>query len=571
MATIIADNIISPLGYTTKDNYRAVKSGKTALCHYSNMEGVPFSFTASLFSEEQRAKLQIQGYTFFESLAINSIRSALEQVNIDLHKTILIISSTKANVDLLTRNHTDENILSPAVAAQRIANAIGIKNCPVVVSNACISGVSAVLLAQRLIAINSYDNCIVCGVDHQSPFIISGFQSLKALSEDYCRPFDIERLGLNLGEAAATIIVSKEEPLKNNKWEIVSGAIRNDAYHISSPSPQGEGCMNAISYTLQDINQEVLALLNAHGTATMYNDQMESKAISNAGLSDIPVNALKGYYGHTMGAAGVLETILTMCSIDDNIILGTKGFEELGVSGRICLTTENLQTNKRDFVKIISGFGGCNGAIHLSKTGAYANVNVDRIKTDITHSIQINQDGVTIDGSPLLVNVRGKELLTYLYKTHIGNYPRFYKMDGLAKLGFMAAELLHQKENLEDFPSNNRAIVFFNKYSSLNADMTYMKSITDMENYFPSPSEFVYTLPNIVCGEIAIRQNYKGETCFYILPEEDEDRIQSIIQSTFYDRKTKSVICGWLEYENDNKFYASINIITNNGRTYFTN
>ena len=212
MATIIADNIISPLGFSTQANYQAVKAGKTALRQYENAPGIPFAFSASLFSKEQKEDFLLEGYTPFESLAITSIKKALETCPLPLdERTCLVISSTKLNVNLLTDKDVQENVHYPGRAAEKIAHAVGVTTTPIIVCNACISGVSALILANRLIEQKEYDYVIVCGVDVQSPFIISGFQSLKALSENSCQPFDIERTGLNLGEAAATIILSKEE------------------------------------------------------------------------------------------------------------------------------------------------------------------------------------------------------------------------------------------------------------------------------------------------------------------------------------------------------------------------
>ena len=351
MATILADNIISPLGSTTQANCQTIRSGKTALRHFSSGTDirVPFPFTAALFSEEQKRAFAIDGYTPFESLAITSIRETLTTCQIPMdQRTCLLISSTKHEGPL---------------AAQRIAQAVGIITIPIIVCNACISGVSALILADRLIEMQRYDYVIVCGLDLQTTFIMSGFHSLKALSPNECRPFDLERTGLNLGEAAATVILGKKP--KKGAWYILASAVRNDAYHSSSPSPKGEGCRMAIEAVMSPAGQP--ALINAHGTATLYNDQMEARAISQSGLSRIPVNALKGYFGHTMGAAGILETIITMHSLDNQTIIGTRGFEELGVSGNINIIRDNTPTDKTSFLKIISGFGGCNAAIHIAK------------------------------------------------------------------------------------------------------------------------------------------------------------------------------------------------------------
>lgn len=550
MATILADNIISPLGLTTQANCQAIESGMSALRQFKTDTyiRVPFPFTAALFSEDQKRAFAIDGYTSFESLAITSIRKTLATCRIPIdQRTCLLISSTKHEGPL---------------AAQRIAQAVGIITTPIIVCNACISGVSALILADRLIEMQRYDYAIVCGLDLQTTFIMSGFYSLKALSQNECHPFDLERTGLNLGEAAATVILGKKE--KKGDWYIWNSAVRNDAYHCSSPSPKGEGCRLAIEAVMTQVEQP--ALINAHGTATLYNDQMEARAISQTGLSKIPVNALKGYFGHTMGAAGILESIITMHSLDNKIILGTKGFKEIGVSGNINIIRENTPTDKTSFLKIISGFGGCNAAIHIAKTPpppkSKDNENKDR---KILHRIVITPQKVQIDNETIdTAGQEGKDLLIHLYKTRINDYPRFYKMDALARLGFVATELLLQKEKetqgQQEHPQ--RAVIFCNESSSVNADRTFLATISSPENFFPSPSAFVYTLPNIANAEVAIRNQYHGETAFYILPHQDENIMQMLAEATMQDPFNKDLIAGWLECKDEDHFQATLTLTT---------
>lgn len=557
MATIIGDNITSPLGFTTEDNLQAVKLGKTALRHFDSAECIPFPFTASLFTPEQTNSFKTEGLTGFESLAYHSIKSAIASLpEIQSERSVLVLSSTKGNVENLKNSGNDKNIINLGEAAKKISDILGLKQSPVVVSNACISGVSAIILGERLIESDKADYVIVCGVDVQSPFIISGFESLKALSESECRPFDIERLGLNLGEAAATIVLSKH--YKDGCWQIADGAVRNDGFHISSPSPKGEGAYQTLCKIIEGTRVDEIAVVNAHGTATMYNDQMESKAISRAGLSEVPANALKGYFGHTMGAAGILETILTMHSVAEGIILGTRNFEELGVSGKVNLTSSQQQTDKSSFVKMISGFGGGNASILVSqgnKTGDKAHNN----QFEISHRVILTQDSLSIDGEPVKVEHSGDKLLTALYKERIGDYPKFYKMDSLSKLGFIASEILLQTEDAKDYENTpSRGIAFFNSHASLNTDLAYLETIKDKNNYFPSPSLFVYTLPNIVTGELAIRHHYLGETGFYILPNKDWNQINDIIECMFLDGQTNSVLGGWVEYISSTNFEANI-------------
>ena len=557
MAAIIGDNIISPMGFTTEENFQAVRLGKTALRHFDSADGIPFPFTASLFTKGQIDGLKEENLTRFESLAYHSIMSAItSHPEIISERTVLVLSSTKGNVGVLQDTENDKNIINLGEAARKISDKIGLSQSPIVVSNACISGVSAIILATRLIDADKTDNVIVCGVDEQSPFIISGFESLKALSESECRPFDIERLGLNLGEAAATLVLSKQN--REDCWQIADGIIRNDGFHISSPSPKGEGAFQTLSKILEGTSIDDIAVVNAHGTATMYNDQMESKAISRAGLSEIPANALKGYFGHTMGAAGVLETILTMRSVSEGIVLGTRNFEELGVSGKVNLTSSEQQTNKSSFVKMISGFGGGNASILVSRNYKSERKQLKN-QFKISHRVILTQDSLSVDGESVKVEHSGDKLLTALYKEHLGDYPKFYKMDSLSKLGFIASEILLQTENAKDIENTtSRGIAFFNSHASYGTDMAYVDTIRDKDNFFPSPSLFVYTLPNIVTGELAIRHHYLGETGFYILPNKDWNRINDIIECMFLDEHTKSVLGGWVEYLSSTNFEANI-------------
>lgn len=569
MAYIIADNIISPLGETSEENYLSVKAGRSGIRTYEpGTCNIPEGFYASLLFED------------FETLALRSAQKAIGNARLELKgkRTAFILSSTKGNI---------EANISLADSAQRIASQLGIDAQPIVVCNACISGLSALILGNRLIDSDLYDAAIVCGCDTPRQFILSGFQSLKALSPEPCRPFDMERMGLNLGEAAATLILSKN-PIQGNSWRMGDGFIRNDAFHISTPSKTADGLYLSLQRTLESFTKEIsstckqidmkahLAFINAHGTATLFNDQMESVAIGRAGLSDLPANAYKSFWGHTMGAAGILETIISMKAIDDDTILGTRGFSELGVSGKMNICAENRPTDKKGFIKMLSGFGGCNATIWAAKYPERENIALSQIEQQnreftTTHAIRITPEEVVLDHQKLWeenqnANEKLEEqegaghhsLLTSLYRQMIGNYPKFYKMDGLSRLGFVASEILLNAEKGET--DKERAIIFFNHSSSIASDRNYKESINDKDNYFPSPSIFVYTLPNIVTGEIAIRNHFHGETSFFILPDKDERLMEEILQASCRDDQSKSFLTGWIDYEDERHFEADLKI-----------
>lgn len=577
MAYIIADNIISPLGETSEENYLSVKAGRSDIRAYEpGTCNIPEGFYASLLFED------------FETLALRSAQKAIANAQLELKgkRTAFILSSTKGNIE--------ENI-SLADSAQRIASQLGIDAKPIVVCNACISGLSALILGNRLIDSGLYDAAIVCGCDTPRQFILSGFQSLKALSPEPCRPFDMERMGLNLGEAAATLILSKN-PIQGNSWRMGDGFIRNDAFHISTPSKTADGLYLSLQRTLESFTKEIsstckqidlkehLAFINAHGTATLFNDQMESVAIGRAGLSYLPANAYKSFWGHTMGAAGILETIISMKAIDDDTILGTRGFSELGVSGKMNICAEKRPTDKKGFIKMLSGFGGCNATIWAAKSPEREYIDLSQKEQQnreftTTHTIRITPEEVILDqrklweGKKELGEQEGQEhhsLLTSLYKQMIGNYPKFYKMDGLSRLGVVASEILlnaekgdtdvERREEEGERLLEERAIIFFNHSSSIASDRNYKESINDKDNYFPSPSIFVYTLPNIVTGEIAIRNHFHGETSFFILPDKDERLMEEILQASCRDAQSKSFLTGWIDYEDERHFEADLKI-----------
>ena len=356
----IGESILSPLGATPMENFAAVRRGESALQRYEGMFGVREPFVASLMDRE---RWTAPGRTFFDSIVIEAARRAVEAAGIDpaSPRTAFVLSTIKGNIEFI-----DTQDVTLACSARRLADAFGNPNPAVVVSNACISGLAALLQGRRMLLGGRYDHIVVVGAEVQSRFIVTGFQSLKALSEAPCKPFDAARDGLNLGEAAAAVVLGFGE----EGWELVDGAVRNDANHISGPSRTGEGSYKALRYVLRHTSPAELAFVNVHGTSTLYNDEMEAIAIDRAGLLNVPVNALKGAFGHTMGAAGILESILSMHAVDAGLVLPTRGFSALGVSRPVRVSALAGTTDKRAFVKLLSGFGGVNGALLFRKGGA---------------------------------------------------------------------------------------------------------------------------------------------------------------------------------------------------------
>ena len=351
---------LTPLGFTPEENYRAVLDGRSALRLHKGEFGVREPFVASLFDRvairQEALREGVSGYGFFDTLAIIAASKAVREAGIDpaSDKVRFFLSTIKGAGCPLSES------------ARILREHFGLKHPVTVVSNACISGLSALVVARRtLLRRKDIEHIVVVGAEVQSRFIVTGFQSLKALSDEPCRPFDADRKGLNLGEAAAAVVLGRDT--SGSGWRITGGAIRNDANHISGPSRTGEGSYNALK-ALMPLDSAP-AFISVHGTATAYNDEMESIALDRAGLSDVPVSALKGTFGHTMGAAGLLESILSMKAAEEGIILPTAGFSTPGTSRPVNVSAAPRRfdpSSSISFIKLLSGFGGVNAAAFFS-------------------------------------------------------------------------------------------------------------------------------------------------------------------------------------------------------------
>lgn len=359
-----ASNILTGLGETIEENATKMLTGETAVRKVEDIHYSTELFFASRvpFNEKEYTD---NDFTRFEAFLIHSVGKALLQFDPDLgnSRTILIISSTKGNIDQLEQGKR----IRLTDAASWIATFHKAAHRPLVISNACISGGVALLTAKRLIESGVFDHAVVTGADILSRFVVSGFQSFKALASGPCRPFDAGRDGLSLGEGAGTIILSKSAP-EGERIVLTGGGISNDANHISGPSRNGEGLFLAVRSALQEAGTSLIPdYISGHGTATLYNDEMESKALNLAGLSHIPLNSFKGFLGHTLGAAGIIEAALGLWSMQNKCLIPSFGYSEHGVSQPLNIIQYKDHRTISSFLKTASGFGGCNSALIFEK------------------------------------------------------------------------------------------------------------------------------------------------------------------------------------------------------------
>lgn len=366
---IIDTAIITPLGITVQQNFEKIASKKSSIKNIYDTRFFPNPILASVLDEQmiQTFQNELNTSTRFDTLMLASANIVLHNHTIDFTKkdVLIILSTTKGNVELLATKEYDSKA-NLSFSAKLLQTFFKNQNDVVVVSNACISGVSASIVAERYLQSPQFNHVVIIGCDVVSKFVLTGFNSFKAIAKTACKPFDIHREGVVLGEASAAIIYSKAI---HSNIEMLSGTISNDANHISAPSKTGEELSYCISNTLStnNISPSQIDFISAHGTATNYNDEMEAKAIHHAGLKDTPLFSVKANIGHTLGASGVIELILASECLMQNIVLPSLGFEEIGVSTPIHVNKECLSKKLQYSLKTTSGFGGCNAALLLKK------------------------------------------------------------------------------------------------------------------------------------------------------------------------------------------------------------
>lgn len=507
---------------------------------------------------EQVITLDKQQFNHVEIESRTGVGTGIETVTGDNYKTPTGIEPS----DELFLNEPDDELFLNETA-EKIASYFGFTTKPIVLCNACISGVSAFIVAKRLIQNGIYTHVIVAGGDELSNFIVSGFHAFKSISSDICKPYDVKRDGLSLGEACASLLLTCEKRVVNEKKPVVlmGGAITNDANHISGPSRTGEELSMAIEQALQQsgITKDDEFFINAHGTATLYNDEMESKALFLSGLSQKPLQSLKPYFGHTLGAAGVIETILCKRQIENNILFGVPGFETLGVSYPLNISAKHRPIELGYCLKTASGFGGCNGAIVLGKENSDRdrNTSLCGCSEPMPHNIKIvsrckfDATGIELNGERVMTNDMADDFPAFIRKAYTSldmGYRKFYKMDDLSKLGFITTAWLTGTVNgFAAFPPESKGIIMANRSSSLDSDIHYQRNLVEVGDHEASPALFVYTLPNVMLGEICIYWKMKGENTFFVQREFDRDFMMRYAGIVMQETGLDYCIVGWCD------------------------
>ncbi len=503
---ITAHTLISSLGFGIPENLEAIHNYRSGIRMQEAGLISDHPLLAGMIDSvelEKRAKLmQITDYTRMEQLFILAIQEVISQSGADLREPdcTLLLSTTKGNIDLLSELPADSPVFLWKMA-ERIGDFFGATNQVEVISNACISGVSALIVAKRWIESGRYKRVIVAGGDILSHFITSGFLSFRSVSAHLCRPYDIQRDGLSLGEACGAVLLETQG--NANHIILSGGAISNDANHISGPSRTGDGLALAINQAMEE--------------------------------------------------AGALPEDSFICieQLKEGIYYGTLGYETLGVPMPITVYGTHQPMPMKCCIKTASGFGGCNAALVLSLPDAHLKQKTDspafcKAVVESANIVTI-KPGVVENQGTAIFNSSETDFAPFIreaYK-HLGeNNMKFYKMDNLCKLGYVAAGYLLKDTN---YQPKEIGIILANASSSLDTDCKHQAIINKEGDKAASPAVFVYTLPNVVLGEICIRHKIQGENTFFVCQQSDTASLEDYARIVMAKGKLRTCIIGWCE------------------------
>ncbi len=327
-------------------------------------------------------KEEYSKYTRTSLLAIIAAKEALENSLIDLNdglKTGIVSATTVGGMDKTENNYLKEGVDNDYIlshscgdSTEKIAEFLGITDYRTTISTACSSAANAIMLGANLIEHGIVDRAIVGGVDSLSKFTLNGFNSLMILDREFCKPFDENRKGLNLGEAAGFIVLEKAENNPKNNLCFLSGfANANDAFHETASSPNGLGAYTAMQKAIEMSGKKLedIDYVNVHGTGTANNDLSEGVAMKRIFGDNIPkFSSTKSYTGHTLAAAAGIEAVFSVLAIQNGVIYPNLNFTdtivELGIKPQTKLeigkTINTVLSNS-------FGFGGNSSSLIFSK------------------------------------------------------------------------------------------------------------------------------------------------------------------------------------------------------------
>lgn len=383
--------IVSALGSNVEQCFESLKSNRTGIGPITMLDSIhsdkypagEVKFTNSELAE----RVGLVGNSTLPRttlLALNASKEAFDSAKIDLNdgfKTGVISGTTVGGMDkteqFYQKLEQETDFIkshSCGYTTEQVADFLGIRDYVATVSTACSTGANSLMLGARLIKKGIVDRVIAGGSDSLSKFTLNGFRTLMILSSEHCQPFDANRKGLNLGEGAGFVVLESEELVKKQSKtilaELTGYANANDAYHQTATSPEGNGLFLCMDNALRmaKLSPSEIGYLNTHGTATDNNDVTESTAIKRIFGKQIPAfGSTKSFTGHTLGAAGGVESVISLLALTRNYAFANLNFKTpIPETGLI----PQIKSEEKEMKHVMNnsfGFGGSDTTLIFSK------------------------------------------------------------------------------------------------------------------------------------------------------------------------------------------------------------
>ena len=250
-----------------------------------------------------------------------------------------------------------------------VRRVLGLTGPAMTISTACSSSAKVFCLAERLIRLGLIDAAVVGGVDSLCHTTLYGFSSLQLVAPDVCRPFDIARRGLSIGEAAGFALLERSSPASAG-LQLLGYGETSDAHHMSTPHPEGEGAGRAMQEALAraGLTPGDIDYINLHGTATPANDRAEGHAVHDVFGEAVACSSTKGFTGHTLGAAGITEAAIALLCLENDFIPGSPTTENVDPETRCAIVLKGRQGRVRQVMSNSFGFGGSNCALLFGRS-----------------------------------------------------------------------------------------------------------------------------------------------------------------------------------------------------------
>lgn len=386
--------IISAIGTTTEQNLEALIAGDSGISDLKNIDtilkGVLKFGEIKLSNSELAQLLGVSNDNYYSRttlLGLYAAKNALSNAgitDINDYPTALVSSTSVGGMDIKEKYFFDffeKPELLPFVpsldgsdTAHKIADAIGLNGLVTTTSTACSSAANAIIFGAKLISSGRADRVIVGGSDALAVFTINGFNTLMILTDTFNAPFDNDRKGLNLGEAAAYLVLESDRIIQDQNKKALAYLTgfgnANDAFHQTASSEEGDGAYLAMNKAIKmaGINKEEIDYINVHGTATPNNDLSEGRALNRTFGNQVPMfSSTKPFTGHTLAAAAAIEAVYSVLAIQNNVIFPNLNFKTKMEEIDAVPVTQTIHKEVNVVLSNSFGFGGNCSSLIFSK------------------------------------------------------------------------------------------------------------------------------------------------------------------------------------------------------------